>query len=80
VRQLTINKGLRNDTDYFAAAGESCVGNDTHEADIASAVDKAEASASKCGPDLFGSARKGRVSTWAGAAKYANAFHRIAER
>ncbi len=80
VRQFAVDKGLRNNADYFATAGESCVSDDTHEADIASAVDQAEAPPSQRRPNFFSGSREGRISAGAGAAKYANPFHRIAGR
>ena len=72
VCQLAIDQPARDDADDLAAGGERRIGDRTHHADAAAAVDDADPALGEPGPDRRGELEMGRIAARAGTAEDAD--------
>jgi len=72
---LAIGQGLRDDADHFPAGGQRRVGHHAHQADVAAAVNQADALLRKQRPHCRRRLRIGGIGANAGPTKHAQTLH-----
>lgn len=75
MREFLVHQGLRNNTDDFAALGQRGVGNDTHQSDVAAAINEPESAPGDNAGQVTGGGGKCGIIARTGAAKDADPLH-----